>query len=137
MIQTGNKVTLNYTGKFEDGRIFDTSIGKKPLVFVVGNKELIPGFEISVLGKNSGDKVSIVVSPEDGYGESKPELIFKVPVSKLPVEPKVGNKVQVNIGPQKISAEIVEIADGEAYLDANHPLAGKILLFEIDILEVQ
>lgn len=137
-VKNGDKVKVDYVGKFADGSIFDSSKGRQPLEFIVGAGSVIPGFENAVLDKNPGDKVTVVIPPEDAYGQVDPELIFTVERSRLPdnITPEVGTQLQLSNEQGQMDVVITEVGPDSITLDANHPLAGKELRFDIDVLEV-
>lgn len=135
----GDTVKVHYTGTLEDGEVFDTSKEREPLEFQLGQGQLIPGFEKAVVGMSEGDSTTIDIPSDEAYGEVREDLVISVPKDQLPddVEPKIGMQLQVNQqNGQPIPVRITEVKDEELVLDANHPLAGKDLTFEIELLEV-
>lgn len=135
----GDTVKVHYTGTLENGEVFDTSQEREPLEFQVGQGQLIPGFEKAVIGMSEGDSTKIDIPSDEAYGEVREDLVINVPKDQLPddVEPKIGMQLQVNQqNGQPIPVRITEVKDEELVLDANHPLAGKDLTFEIELLEV-
>jgi FKBP-type peptidyl-prolyl cis-trans isomerase 2 len=136
MIEKGSKVKVHYTGKFEDDNIFDTSVDREPLEFVVGEGMLIPGFENGVIGLNAGEKKTIELNPEEAYGPVREELVNEVPVENLPEGVEVGNMLQAQTEQGPVNVVVTEINETTAIVDANHPLAGKKLIFELEVLEV-
>ena len=139
MIQNGNKVKVHYTGKFQDETVFDTSVGKQPLEVVVGEGKVIKGFEKALIGKNVGDRISVVIEPSEGYGMVREDMILKVDRARAPVGVKVGANLQMdNKEGRTFYFRVTEINEenGMVTVNGNHPLSGKILLFDIEILEV-
>lgn len=138
-IGNGDKVKVEYTGKLADGSVFDTSKGRRPLEFVVGSKTVIPGFEKAVIGRDKGDAVTVVIPAAEAYGESDPELVFTVARSQMPetipLEP--GTPIQLSNEQGQMDVVITEVGPQEVTLDANHPLAGKDLTFDIEIVDVE
>lgn len=137
-IKTGDTISVNYTGKFEDGEVFDTSEGRTPLVFTVGAGQLISGFDDAVVGMKVGDKKTITISPEEGYGERREELVVDMPASNIPPDMNLTVGMQVQLVDQSgnpIPAYVQEIGDDVIKMDVNHPLAGKTLVFEFEIVE--
>lgn len=135
----GDTVKVHYTGTLENGEVFDTSQEREPLEFQLGQGQLIPGFEKAVIGMSEGDSTKVDIPSNEAYGEVREDLVINVPKNQLPddVEPKVGMQLQVNQqNGQPIPVRITEVKDEELVLDANHPLAGKDLTFEIELLEV-
>ncbi|ABS60498.1 MULTISPECIES: FKBP-type peptidyl-prolyl cis-trans isomerase [Fervidobacterium] len=136
-IKVGDKVKLHYTGMFEDGQIFDTSLNREPLEFVVGAGQIIPGFEEEILGMEMGDKKRFTVSFEKAYGPVREDLKFSVERGRLPEDVSVGDLLEVHQPDGNFFVvRVEELNDAVAILDANHPLAGKNLIFEIEILEI-
>jgi len=137
-VESGQTVTLNYTGKFDNGKVFDSSLteGREPLHTVVGNGNLIPGFEKGLLGMIKGEKKTINIDPIEGYGEYLKGLVTTVSKTKLPEKVKVGDMLQSQ-GPKGImNVTVKEIKENEVIIDANHPLAGKKLIFDLEILKI-
>jgi|TARA_R110000803_G_scaffold182273_1_gene244590 FKBP-type peptidyl-prolyl cis-trans isomerase SlpA len=138
-IETGKKVKLHYTGKLNDEEVFDSSLEREPMEFTVGEGQLIPGFEKGVMGMSQGEKKTIEIEPADGYGELREDLIQEVELTQLPENVKVGDMLQATNGsepPQPINVMVKEIKEDKALVDANHPLAGKKLIFDLEIVEV-
>lgn len=136
MIQKGNTVKIHYTGKFINGEVFDSSYGKDPVTFVIGENQVIPGFERSIINKNVGDKMTITITPEDGYGQVRPELFIKVPNNQLPGPVQVGQLLQAtDSNGSVVNVSVLEMYGDHVIVDANHPLAGKDLIFDIEIVE--
>lgn len=136
-IKSGDKVKVHYVGKFEDGEVFDSSVGKEPLEFVVGMNQVIPGFEEGLMGMEVGEKRTINVPFEKAYGPYREDLVFPVEKSKLPEDVAVDHLLEVH-QPDGSSfiVRVSDIKDDMAYLDANHPLAGKNLVFEVEIVSL-
>ena len=136
MVKEGSKVKVHYTGKLEDGKVFDTSIDKDPIEVVLGEGTLIKGFEAGLMGMNIGEKKTIEVEPKDAYGDYVEGRIQEVEKSKLPEDIKVGMVLQATTEVGSMVITIKEIKEDTAILDANHPLAGKKLIFDLDVVEV-
>jgi peptidylprolyl isomerase len=135
----GDTVKVHYTGTLENGEVFDTSAEKEPLEFTLGEGQLIPGFEKAVKGLNVGDSTKVDIPSEEAYGEEREDLIINVPKDQLPegVAPEVGMQLQVNQpNGQPVPVRITEIGETDLTLDANHPLAGKDLTFDIKLVDV-
>jgi peptidylprolyl isomerase len=134
MIENGNIVNVHYVGKFTDGNVFDSE-GREPLQFELGAGQLIAGFEAAVLGKEIGDKVTANINAEDAYGAVKEELIVKVPLDKMPGSVEVGQTLEAGGDDgQTLQVTVVEINEDHVLIDGNHPLAGKELVFDIEIV---
>lgn len=135
----GDTVKVHYTGTLENGEVFDTSKEKEPLEFTLGQGQLIPGFEKAVVGLNVGDSTTINIPSAEAYGDVREDLIINVPKDQLPgdVEPQVGMQLQVNQPDgQPIPVRVTDVTETELQLDANHPLAGENLTFEIELVNV-
>ena len=137
-VETGKQVKLNYTGKFEDGTVFDTSIqeGREPLRTILGQGNLIPGFEKGLLGMNEGESKTINIEPVEGYGEYLDGLVTTVPPTQVPENVKVGDVLQSQSERGVMNVTVTEITEKGIQLDANHPLAGKKLVFDVEVVEV-
>lgn len=136
MIQHGNTVKVHYTGQFDNNEVFDSSNGKDPIEFKVGDKQVIEGFENAVLGLSKGDEKTVKIPFDKAYGEIKQELIGRVPKEQLPPDVSVGSQLQgTSSDGQPFMVVVKEIYDNEVELDANHPLAGKDLTFTISIVD--
>ncbi|MDB4326382.1 peptidylprolyl isomerase [bacterium] len=136
MIEKGSKVKVHYTGKLDDNEVFDSSTGKEPLEFTVGEGQLIPGFEQGVMGLNAGDKKTIELEPEQAYGPVRDDLINEVPKQNLPEGVEVGQSLQAQTEQGPVRVTVVELNEEIGKVDANHPLAGKKLIFDLEVVEV-
>ena len=141
-IKNKDKVTLDYEGKLETGEIFDTSKHEEhshPLTFVVGEKQVIPGFEKAVLGMNVDEEKEFEIAPEDAYGMPDERLFQEVPRNVLPSEPQpeVGMTLIMQTQQGNIPVMISEVKENSVILNLNHPLAGKKLIFKIKVLKVE
>lgn len=137
-IQNGSRVKVHYTGKFEDGSVFDTSLqeGRQPLEFTIGEGRMIPGFESGLIGMEIGEKKTITMTPNDAYGETRDDLLFEVPISNVPPNVEVGATLQAELQDGKpFMFTVTEIKHDTVILDGNHPLAGKNLTFDIEVVE--
>ena len=137
-VETGKQIRLNYTGKFEDGTVFDTSLqeGREPLRTMLGQGNLIPGFEKGLLGMSEGESKTITIEPVEGYGEYLDGLVTTVPPTQVPATVKVGDVLQSQGDRGTMNVTVKEINEEGVKLDANHPLAGKNLVFEVEVLEI-
>ncbi len=138
-IKNGDTVKVHYTGKFRDGTVFDSSREREPLEFTLGEGQLISGFEEAIIGHEPGETVSVSIKPEKGYGEADPELVFTVARAQVPegIPLKTGTPLQLSSEKGKMDVTITEVGPEEITLDANHPLAGKDMEFEIEILDAK
>ncbi len=140
-VENGKVVVVEYEGKFEDGTIFDASSKHgQPLMFQVGAHHVVKGFEEAVVGMQVGEEKEVTLQPEDAYGPVNPQLQKKVPREHLPKdqEPKVDMMLMVGLPTgQQLPARIVAVDEKEVTLDLNHPLAGKVLIFKLKLLEIK
>ena len=135
----GDIVKVHYTGKLTSGDQFDSSEGRSPLEFKVGAGQMIPGFDQAIPGMNVGEKKTITISPADAYGEKNNEAIIEFPKANIPADMKLepGMKLQLrNEAGQPVPVVVTEIKDETVVLDANHELAGKELVFDIELVEI-
>lgn len=136
MIKEGSKVKVHYTGKFDDNNVFDTSKDKEPLEFTVGEGQLIPGFEQGVVGLNTGDKKTVELDVDQAYGPVREELINEIPMEKLPEGVKQGQMLEAQTEQGTMNVMVTEVKEKTATVDANHPLAGKKLIFDLEVVEI-
>ena len=141
-VKDGDTVKVHYTGKLtEDGTVFDSSREREPLEFTLGEGQLIPGFEEAVIGMEEGDDTTIELDSEDAYGERREDLELEVAKDDLPdnVDPQVGMQLQMQQqeNGRAIPVQITAVEDDFVKLDANHPLAGKDLTFDIEVIELK
>ena len=139
-VKKGDKIQVEYEGKFEDGTVFDASEKHgKPLEFKVGSGNVLKAFEEATIGMNEGEEKEITLPPKEAYGDYQNEYVMEIPIERFPseVEPRVGQRFQVDQGDGKTFMVLVtQISDSSVTLDANHPLAGKDLIFDIELLEI-
>lgn len=137
-VKNGDTVSVNYTGKFEDGTIFDSSLveGREPITAKIGEKQVIPGFENGLLEMEVGEKKTVEIEPEDAYGPYRSEMVFDVPKTQFPEGISVGDilNAQSQMGP--VNVTVLEIAEETVKIDANHPLAGKKLIFDLEVVGI-
>ena len=131
--QDGDTVSVHYTGTLNDGSEFDTSRDRGPLAFVVGSGQVIPGFDEAVRGLAIGESRTVRIEPADAYGEVDPDLVLEFPASDAPDDIAVGDQVPFSNGAVGI---VLEITDEIVRIDANHPLAGEALTFEIELVSI-
>ncbi len=140
VVEDGNKVKLEYKGTLDDGTVFDSSEAHgEPLEFEMGAGQVIPGFEDAVKGMEKGEEKTFKLKPDEAYGDHNPELIKVVPRDQMPAdqEPEAGMMLIMELpNGAKLPAVITEVTDESVTIDLNHPLAGKILTFEIKIVDV-
>ncbi len=137
-IKTGDTISVHYTGKLESGKVFDSSEGKTPLKFTVGSGMLIKGFDSAVMGMQVGEKTTVVIEPEQGYGARNEEMVVDIPRKSIPEDLPLTIGIQVQLqdpNGQPMMATIAKVGDENVKMDLNHFLAGKTLEFDISIVE--
>jgi len=137
--QKGNIVKVEYEGRLEDGTVFDSTAkhGGEPLEFILQAGQMIKGFDNAVAGMEVGEEKEVTLQPEDAYGERNPEYVIRVPKENFPAEAKEGMMIGLPMpNGQQAPAVIAKIEDTEVTLDLNAPMAGKVLIFKIKLVEV-
>ncbi len=135
----GDRVKIHYTGKLDDGSVFDSSEGRDPLQFTIGEGQVIPGFDAAVTGMSVGDEKTAHIPVGEAYGERREEMVFEVPRDEMPdgMEPEVGQQLNVRHESGESATVMVTVVDGDTItLDANHPLAGEDLVFELELVAI-
>ncbi len=138
-VKEGDAVLIDYTGKLEDGTIFDSTEGNHPLEFTVGKGEVIPGFEKGVIGMSAGESKVISVPPEEGYGPHLKERVCSLDKRRIPdgFHPEVGQQIQMyRADGLPVMGKVVGVSETALTMDYNHPLAGKTLIFETRLVEI-
>lgn len=137
-INENSTVTVNYTGRLEDGSVFDSSLdeGREPLVATLGQGQLIRGFEQGLLEMEVGDKKTIEIEAGDAYGERNEGMIQEVPKDRVPQEVEVGQILQTQTPMGVVNFNVLEVNEETVLLDANHPLAGKKLIFDLEVVGI-
>lgn len=139
MLKVNDTVKVHYTGTLKNGEVFDSSKGKEPLEFTIGAGQIIPGFENGIMGMKVDESKTINIAADDAYGARRDELVQEVPKAQLPAEinPQVGMQL-MSQGPdgQQIPLVVTEVKETSITVDANHPLAGKDLIFEVSIVSI-
>jgi FKBP-type peptidyl-prolyl cis-trans isomerase SlyD len=140
-MQIGNEkvVTIDYTLTDDRGEVLDTSEGQEPLVYIQGAGSIIPGLETALEGKAAGDALKVTIAPADGYGDRDEELVQSVPRERFPVggEITVGMRFHAQGANGTHLVQVVKVDDKSVTVDANHPLAGVTLSFDVKIIEVR
>lgn len=139
MVKTGDTIKIHYKGTFNDGSVFDSSEGRDPLQFQAGSGMVIKGFDEGVMGMKVGDKKSINIPAKEAYGEPNPDMIFDFDRSQIPADVpiEVGGMLNMHNGQQEVPVKILEITETNIKMDANHPLAGKDLNFDLELVDIQ
>jgi FKBP-type peptidyl-prolyl cis-trans isomerase 2 len=138
-VQDGDKVRVHYHGKLRNGETFDSSEGREPLEFTVGSGQVIRGFDEGVKGMAPGDKRTVEIAVEDAYGAKSEEMVIEFPKDQFPdtMQPEQGMQLMMNNGQgQQFPVSIVEVREETVILDANHPLAGQDLIFDLELVEI-
>lgn len=138
-VKDGDKVKVHYHGKLRSGETFDSSQGRDPLEFTVGSGQVIKGFDAGVMGMQVGDKKTVEIDVENAYGEKSQEMVIEFPKTQFPedMKPEVGMQLMMNNGSgQSFPVTIVEVKEETVLLDANHPLAGQELIFDLELVEI-
>lgn len=137
--KTGDNVSIHYTGKLDDGTEFDSSAGQDPLKFELGSGQVIAGFDKAVAGMSVGDNKNVRIEAGDAYGERHEQLVHVVPRTALPddIDPAVGMPLQSRSEDgQVVNFTVTEVTDESITVDANHPLAGFALNFDIELVSI-
>jgi FKBP-type peptidyl-prolyl cis-trans isomerase 2 len=138
-VKSGDKVKVHYHGKLRSGETFDSSQGREPLEFTVGSGQVIKGFDQGVMGMQVGDKRTIEIDVLDAYGAKQDEMIIEFPKNQFPADmnPEKGMQLMMNNGSgQSFPVTVTEVKEESVILDANHPLAGQDLIFDIELVEI-
>ena len=138
-VKHGDTVKIHYTGKFEDGRVFDTSVGREPLEFTVGEDQVIPGFEKGIVGMKQDESRTITIPPNEAYGPHHREMVLDIPRNDFPpnIQPEIGQQLELQQpNGQAVIVMVVGVTESCVTLDGNHPLAGKDLIFDIKLIEI-
>lgn len=138
MVKVGDTVRVHYKGTLNDGTLFDSSEGREPLEFQAGSGMVIKGFDDGVMGMAIGDKKNIHIPVEEAYGDLNPDMVFDFNRSEIPAEIPlvVGDTLNMHNGQQTVPVIIREVTENTVKLDANHPLAGQPLNFDLELVEI-
>ncbi|MCK4537426.1 MAG: FKBP-type peptidyl-prolyl cis-trans isomerase [Candidatus Krumholzibacteria bacterium] len=137
--RNGDKVKVHYTGRFPDDQVFDSSEGKEPLAFTVGDKQVIGGFDSAVMGMKLGEKKTVTIEASDAYGSRQDHLIVEVERASIPAEIDLKEGVQLEMirdDNEKMIVTVVGLTDELVTLDANHPMAGRDLVFDLELVDL-
>ena len=135
----GSTVKVHYTGKLKDGTVFDSSENREPLQFTVGDGNMIKGFDAAVNGMEVGQGKSVTIPSDEAYGAKREDMMIDVPVEQVPadIKPQVGMDLSIqNQQGQPVPVKVVHVDEQKITLDANHPLAGEDLIFDIELVEI-
>ena len=137
--KNGDTVKIHYTGKLDDGNVFDSSMDRDPLEFKIGENQVIDGFEEAVVGMSPNENKTTTIPSDKAYGEYRDDMVLEVEKSQFPddIDPKVGQQLELRQeNGQRLVVTVTNISDSAVTLDANHPLAGKDLTFDIQLVEI-
>lgn len=137
-IQSGDTIAVDYTGKLENGEVFDSSQGREPLTFTVGAGMLIKGFDQAVMGMKKGESKTVTIAPEEGYGPRNDDAFVDIPRAHIPEDLPLEEGLEVQLqdpNGQPVPARVAEISEASVKMDVNHFLAGKTLVFDITIAD--
>jgi peptidylprolyl isomerase len=135
----GDKVQVHYEGRLDDGTTFDSSEGRDPIEFTIGEGEVVPGFEQAVTGMAAGEKKTATIAAENAYGERMDDLLFSVSRDQVPdgMEVNVGDQLSVGLpNGETVPMQVAGVDEESLTLDANHPLAGKDLTFDLELVQI-
>ncbi|HEX6212459.1 MAG TPA: peptidylprolyl isomerase [Methylomirabilota bacterium] len=137
-VKSGDTVRVHYTGTLSDGTVFDTSRDREPIEFVVGGGQVISGFDRAVEGMQPGEARTVTIPADEAYGQRRDELQVSVAKEQLPegLDPSVGQQLQVSQGGQNFRVTVREVSEETVLLDANHPLAGETLTFQLELVGI-
>lgn len=138
--KNGDTVSVHYTGKLRDGTVFDSSTQREPLKFTLGERQVITGFEQAVEGMTAGEKKTVQIPADEAYGPHHDELVFQVERENLPneIDPEVGQRLAFQRPDgQTVPLTVTDVTGSAVTLDANHPLAGRELTFDLELVEIE
>ena len=137
--KNGDTVKIHYTGKLDDGNVFDSSLDRDPLKFKIGENQVIDGFEEAVIGMSPNENKTTTIPSDKAYGEYRDDMVIEVEKAQFPdnIDPSVGQQLELRQeNGQQVVVTVTDISDSAVTLDANHPLAGKELTFDIELVEI-
>lgn len=137
--KSGDKVRVHYTGRLDDGQVFDSSRDREPLEFQLGEGQVIEGFDDAVTGMSPGESKTVTIPADSAYGQRRSELAVRVPRSEFPpnIQPEIGQQLQMQQqGGPPVVVTVAEVTDEYVTLDANHPLAGENLTFDLELVDI-
>lgn len=135
----GDTVQVHYTGRLANGEVFDTSANREPLEFTIGEGQIIPGFERAVIGMNPGESKTTTVPADQAYGQHRQDLVLEVDRAAFPpqINPEIGQQLVIRQGDgSQVPVVVTDVSDTTVELDSNHPLAGKDLTFDIELVRI-
>ena len=138
IVEVNSSVTVNYTGRLSDGSVFDSSLteGREPLKATLGQGSLIPGFEKGLLGMKEGDKKVVEIPSDEAYGSTREDLVVEVPKDRVPETVNEGQMLQTMTPQGPMNVIVKEVKEDVVVIDGNHPLAGKDLIFDLELVSI-
>lgn len=138
IVEVNSSVTVNYTGRLADGSVFDSSLteGREPLKATLGQGSLIPGFEKGLLGMKEGDKKVVEIPSDEAYGSTREDLVVEVPKDRVPETVSEGQMLQTMTPQGPMNVIVKEVKEDVVIIDGNHPLAGKDLIFDLELVSI-
>lgn len=138
IVEVNSSVTVNYTGRLTDGSVFDSSLteGREPLKATLGQGSLIPGFEKGLLGMKKGDKKVVEIPSDEAYGSTREDLVVEVPKDRVPETVSEGQMLQTMTPQGPMNVIVKEVKEDVVIIDGNHPLAGKDLIFDLELVSI-
>ncbi|ABA89317.1 peptidylprolyl cis-trans isomerase, FKBP-type [Syntrophotalea carbinolica DSM 2380] len=136
-VKDGDVVRVRYTGRYQDGEVFDSTDGRAPFTFVVGSGAVVKGFDEAVIGMRAGERTQVTIGPDKAYGPHKEEYVLSIPRSSMPAQMSVSTGMQLKLplqGGKAMTATVTKVTRELIRLDGNHPMAGKTLVFDIEIV---
>lgn len=137
--QRGDTVKIHFTGKLPSGEVFDSSFDREPAHFTLGEQTVVPGVEEAIVGMEEGETKTVVLPPDKAYGESRSELVVDVERQNFPegVDPEVGQRLRfLKADGREIVATVKSVSDSTVVVDANHPLSGEAITFDIELVQI-
>ena len=135
-VKPGDRVQVHFTGRLADGSVFGSSVGGPALRFAAGAPDIVPGISQSVIGMCLGEKKTVTVLPDQGFGQLDPNLQRRVPRATLPPEAKLGDQLTARVGDRQSVVWLIAVEEDTAVIDGNHPLAGQTLTFDLELVSI-
>ncbi len=139
VVEPGDTVRVHYSGRLSQGEPFDTSRDGEPLEFTVGDRQVISGFEAAVLGMAVGSSTTVIIPAEEAYGEHRAEMVAEIDRDRFPADaaPKIGQRLEIGTTKgENVVVTVTDVTTSHVTVDGNHPLAGKELIFDIELVEI-
>ncbi len=134
VIKKGDRVAIHFTGRLENGTVFDSSHGREPLEFEAGGEQMMPGLSKAVVGMHIGEAKTVTIPPEEAFGERREGLQQRIPLEAVSEEIRVGDQIHAQLNNRTLVFWVIEVGDDFAVIDPNHPLAGHTLIFDVELV---